>query len=165
MAKPQLKQAVVASLLDRLIDHEPTRRVESKRSRGQLLSTLCQSVRRDLENLLNTRRRCLSWPAEWKALNKSLVDYGVADFMGSELETEAAQQIFCTQLTQIIQRYEPRFKELKVMLLKPEEDQPSRTLRLRIEGLLFAEPLPEPIILDSILEPETRTFTVLDVTS
>jgi hypothetical protein len=42
-----MAKAVVASLLDRLIDHEPTRQVESKRSRGQLLSTLTWIFLRD----------------------------------------------------------------------------------------------------------------------
>jgi type VI secretion system protein ImpF len=166
MAKQNLKQPVLASLLDRLIDETPNRRTaSSSRSRAQQLTILCQSVRRDLEKLLNTRQRCISWPDEWTALNTSLVDYGIADFMGSGLDTEAAQQAFCIKLTEIIQRYDPRFKEIEVLLSNTEEEVITRTLRLRIKGLLHAEPVPEPIILDSILEPDSRTFTVVDITS
>ena len=166
MSTQNLKQPVLASLLDRLIDETPERQTEvSSRSRAQQLAVLFQSVQRDLENLLNTRRRCISWPPEWQALDTSLVNYGIADFMGTELEKETARQNFCLQITDIIRRYDPRFKEIQVFLSHAGEEPRTRFLRLHIKGLLYAEPVPEPIILDSILEPETRTFTVLEITS
>ena len=72
-------------MLDRLIDHEPEVRRESPRSRNQVLRELKQSVRRDLENLLNTRVRCVPLPPELKELKQSLVNYGIPDLTGASL--------------------------------------------------------------------------------
>ena len=72
-------------MLDRLLDHEPDVRREAPRSRNQVLRELKQSVRRDLENLLNTRVRCIPLPPELKELKQSLVNYGIPDLTGASL--------------------------------------------------------------------------------
>jgi len=159
MSKVSLKQPVIASILDRLIDEVPEKTEEPLRSHNQLLYELRSSVKRDLENLLNTRRRYVSWDKAWEELDKSLVDYGIPDFMGTQLDSKNVQKNFCCHLEQIIRRYEPRFKEIKVKL-QDYLDKRDGTLHIRIEGLLYAEPVPEPIIFDSTLEPETRNFQV-----
>ena len=41
-------------------------------------------------------------------------------------------------------------------------DPEDRTLRFRIEALMYADPAPEPIVLDSVLEPVSRNFSVRD---
>jgi type VI secretion system protein ImpF len=161
MARVSNKQAVVSSILDRLIDEEPDKLREALKSRHQQLTDLCLSVRRDLENLLNTRQPAIIWPKAWQELNTSLAAYGIPDFMGNSLETSEAQNKFCADLQRIIQRFEPRFKSVQVALLQ-NAATPDRTLRLRIEGLLYAEPVPEPIVFDSILEPETNSFSIVD---
>ena len=57
MAKISEQQPLVPSVLDRLMDCEPDNPREAPKSRHQILRELKQSVRRDLENLLNTRWR------------------------------------------------------------------------------------------------------------
>lgn len=157
------KQLKAASLLDRLLDAASEYHFEQLARQSQQLDGLCDSVRRDLENLLNTRQRYFSWPKELTELERSLVAYGAPDFMSSQLEARTVQQSFCNSLTQIIKHFEPRFKEVSVSLLQQKEGE--RTLRLRISGLLHASPVPEPIILDSILEPETQTFSIVDMSA
>ena len=49
------------SLLDRLIDDEPEQLVDRPISAAQALTVLRRSVLRDLEALMNTRRRWRSW--------------------------------------------------------------------------------------------------------
>lgn len=68
-----------ASVLDRLIDHEPDRKTESEKNRHQFFTEIKESVRRDLETLLNTRFRCLSPPEECKELDVSwsTMDYQI----------------------------------------------------------------------------------------
>jgi type VI secretion system protein ImpF len=39
-------------------------------------------------------------------------------------------------------------------------DETDRTLRFRIDAMLYAEPAPEPVIFDSELEPLTNSFSV-----
>src|SRR5262245_7495839 len=76
-------QPLIPSVLDRLIDQEPDVRREAPRGRNQVLRDLKQSVRRDLENLLNTRVRCVPTPPELNHLKRSLVNYGLPDLTGS----------------------------------------------------------------------------------
>jgi type VI secretion system protein ImpF len=114
------------SFLDRLID------VKSNENH--------MSIKRDLENLLNTRVSFLSWNSEWTALNKSLVSYGSPIFTYN----------ICEKIRDLILRNDPRFKDVTVTLLNKIKDK-NHILYLRIEGLLYAEPVPEPIIFDSII--------------
>src|SRR6516164_6670828 len=85
-------QLLVPSVLDRLLDDDPTVSREAMRSRSQILREMKLSVHRDLENLLNTRRRCLPVPADLKELGKSLVSYGIPDVSGANLGASEARE-------------------------------------------------------------------------
>ena len=67
------------SILDRLIDHEPHLSIDVDKSRVQYVRELRLSVKRDLENLMNTRFRMSSPPEELVSLDKSLLNYGLPD--------------------------------------------------------------------------------------
>ena len=58
-----------------------------------------------------------------------------------------------------IRRFEPRFRSVTVRLLDNTEGL-DRTLRLRIDALMHAEPAPEPMTFNSVLEPVSRSFSV-----
>ncbi|MFT4542269.1 MAG: type VI secretion system protein ImpF [Planctomycetota bacterium] len=147
------------SLLDRLLDNEPDKQVESARGGHQKLSELRASVRRDLENLLNSRRRCLSWPAELEELGRSTLGYGIPDLTGENLSSESARKNFLRQVEELIRTYEPRFKTVRVTT--PESmNESDRTLRFRIDAMMFADPYPQPVVFDSLLEPVSRNFEV-----
>jgi type VI secretion system protein ImpF len=159
MAKLGAEQPLVASVLDRLLDDEPGVKREAPRSRSQQLRELEQAVRRDLENLLNSRVRCLDWPAGLEELKTSLVSYGLPDFTGASTGSAQERQELGRLLQTIIRRFDPRFKSVKVQVLDNAEPL-DRTLRFRIEGLLHAEPAPEPVAFDSILRPVSGDFEV-----
>src|ERR1700681_3383578 len=67
-------------LLDRLIDDAPDASREAPLSFADAENTLRSSVRRDLEALLNSRRRWRSIPARYAELPSSLLGYGISDF-------------------------------------------------------------------------------------
>jgi type VI secretion system protein ImpF len=162
MAKIRPEQPLLPSVLDRLLDDEPEVKREPPRNHSQLLRDLKQAVRRDLENLLNTRRRCLSGPPGLKELKRSLVNYGIQDFTGSYMGSAKDRQELCRVLQGVIRQFEPRFKSVEVQLLTNAEPL-DRTLRFRIDALLYADPAPEPVVFDSMLEPTTGTFQVKGV--
>jgi type VI secretion system protein ImpF len=60
-----------------------------------------------------------------------------------------------------IRRFEPRIVSLRVTLLEAN-DKVSGTLRLRIDALLHAEPAPEPIAFDTVVDLLTKNVTVLE---
>mgnify|MGYP001176760216 CR=1 FL=1 len=162
MAKIQSDQPLIPSVLDRLLDDDPGVSREPPRSRNQILRDLKQAVRRDLENLLNTRRRCATWPENLTELQRSLVNYGIPDLTGASLGSASGRQQFCEIIEQVIRQNEPRFKTVKVKPLENTE-RLDRTLRFRVDALLRADPAPEPVVFDSSLEPGTGNFAVKGV--
>jgi type VI secretion system protein ImpF len=159
MARVQPDQPLVPSVLDRLIDDQPGTTREAPKSRVQVLRELKQSLRRDLENLLNTRWRGSGWPENLDQLDLSLVNYGIPDMIGAGLGSARNREQFALIIERVIRHFEPRFKTVKVQMLD-NTDPLDRTLRFRIDALLYAEPAPEPILFDSALQPTTGNVEV-----
>jgi type VI secretion system protein ImpF len=149
-------QLLVTSVLDRLLDDEPQSSRDQPRQQHRVLSDLKKNVCRDLHDLLNTRSRCGSWPAGCESLEATLANYGLPDF--ANLHSEEFRKL----VEEVIRRYEPRFKQVRVKLLNNAggSARADRTLRFRIDALLYAEPSPEPLVFDSELEPVKGTIAV-----
>jgi type VI secretion system protein ImpF len=159
MARVRDDQPLVMSLLDRLLDDNPESQQEAPRTRSQAMRDLKQAVGRDLENLLNTRWRACSWPPNLDELDVSLVNYGIPDFTGANMSLASEREQLRRLVEQVIRRYEPRFKSVKVSL-RENRDEFDRTLRFRIDAVLYAEPAPEPVAFDSLLEPASANFEI-----
>ncbi len=159
MAKIQPDQPLVPSVLDRLIDERPDMTRETPKNRHQVLRELKVSLRRDLENLLNTRWRCTGWPEDLDELELSLANYGLPDIVGTSLGSARDRQQFARIIERVIRHFEPRFKSVKVQILDNAEPM-DRMLRFRIDAMLHAEPAPEPILFDSALQPVTGNVEI-----
>ena len=155
MSRASNDTRVIPSVLDRLIGGG-----EPAGGYHQVLRDLKQSVRRDLENLLNTRWRCKSFPPEFDELETSLMNYGIPDLTNANLGVAQNREEFRRIIERAIRRFEPRFKSVNVHLVA-STDRFDRTMRFRIEAMLHAEPAPEPVTFDSAVEPTTFTFKVL----
>jgi type VI secretion system protein ImpF len=160
MARPDLDQPLQGSVLDRLLDDNPDQLHDQPKPRGRHLRELRDAVRRDLENLLNTRQRCRGWPAALTELEHSLVNYGVPDFTGADFATDERREEFRIAVQEVIRYFEPRFESVRVELLS-NTDHLDRTLRFRIDALMYADPAPEPIAFDSLFDPSSRAFSVV----
>jgi type VI secretion system protein ImpF len=161
MARIDLDQPLLPSVLDRLLDSDPAAQRDAPRSRGQHLTELRRAVRRDLEALLNTRQRCISWPDDLKELDQSLISYGIRDFTTLNLGTDGEREKFCREVEEVIRSNEPRFVSVSVTLLK-NQDAVDRTMRFRIEALMYADPAPEAIVFDSFIDPAAREIKIAD---
>ncbi|HWA63949.1 MAG TPA: type VI secretion system baseplate subunit TssE [Caulobacteraceae bacterium] len=150
---------LLPSVLDRLIDDHPDSPHDPPKSRPQQLASLRDSVRRDLEALLNHHRRCLSPPPGLGELDLSVVEYGAPDFLSLFAGEESFREQFRRSLEDIIRRYEPRFVSVKVTI-KHMGDSVDRTLKFRIDAMMYAEPAPEPVSFDSRLDPASQAFAV-----
>jgi type VI secretion system protein ImpF len=150
-ALPQL----LPSVLDRLIDKEPTSQVEAPTPPPVVLREIRLAVRRDLENLLNTRRLHKAPAKDDDPLALSTVGYGIPDFTGAAANTEA----MLAAIEDAIRRFEPRLKNVRVQLDGPKQTV-DRTLRFRIEGTLWIEPLREPVAFRSKWESSTSSMQV-----
>jgi type VI secretion system protein ImpF len=159
MAKLAADQLLLPSVLDRLLDDDPEVTSEPAKSRAQVLREMKQSVRRDLENLLNSRRRAGPVPPELTELGQSLAGYGLPDFTGTDITSAEAREAFRQAVEAVLRTYEPRFKTVAVQLLEGTEPL-DRTLRFRIDALLYAFPAPEVVVFDSAVEPLTGDVEV-----
>lgn len=149
---------ILPSLFDRLTLPESgpqTRQVGWNAALGQLKL----SLRRDLEALLNTRRRPGALGDDLPELARSSVRFGIPDFVAVNMAAQERQAAFGRALERVIRDYEPRLANVAVTLLPPPRGQ-DRTLCFRIEAMIRVEPSPEPIIFESVLDPISRTFSI-----
>jgi len=153
------KQELRPSILDRLMDDEPHIQIEQDKNRNQYLRELRNSVKRDLENLLNTRFRMQSPPDELKEVEFSILNYGLPDLATVNIADIEKKRAFTKNLEKTLRTFEPRFKSVKVIHID-NKDSTDRTLRFRIDATLHADPAPEIIIFDSVLDPVFRTVKV-----
>ncbi|HEY5604453.1 MAG TPA: type VI secretion system baseplate subunit TssE [Gammaproteobacteria bacterium] len=161
MARIEKNQELVPSILDRLTDNTIYSHDPALTSSFQRVKELRQSVRRDLENLFNTRFRITDLPGELEQLDVSLVNYGLPDLATINLLDSTSRHRFCRFLESTIKKFEPRFKNVDVSHVG-NVDENDRTMRFRIEAVLYADPLPETIVFNSVLEPVTRTVKIED---
>lgn len=148
--KPQPR--ALLPLLDRLIDDNPSDLQDPAMSTSEALEALRRSVRRDLEALLNARRRWRSWPGTLRELQGSPVGYGMPDLSSGALADPKRREEFRAEVENTIRRFEPRLARVRVSLVG-ELSPLDATLRLRIDGLLHADPAPEPVAFDTVVEP------------
>jgi type VI secretion system protein ImpF len=157
MARPEADQKLVPSVLDRLIDERP-RETQEPPGAPRSLPQIKDSVKRDLEWLLNSRQVLAELPVDMRQLDRSLLTYGLPDFTSSSLSNIADQDLLRRSVEDVIHRFEPRLSRVTITLEAPRTLD--RTLRFRIDAMLQVEPEPEPITFDSVLQLSTKTFVV-----
>jgi type VI secretion system protein ImpF len=150
---------VLAPLLDRLIDEAPDQERDPPSSAADTMAILRRSVRRDLESLLNARRRWRSWPKSLTELGTSPVGYGIPDFGSGAFNDPRRREELRLEIEDTIRRFEPRFLSVKVHLIDVR-DRLETTLRLRIDAVLHADPAPEAVTFDTVVDPTTDNVLV-----
>jgi len=146
-------------LLDRLIDDAPETLRDPPLSAAESMALLRRSVRRDLEALLNARRRWRSWPDGYGELAVSPIGYGLSDFTAGAFNDPRLRDHLRALIEDTIRRFEPRLANVRVRLV----DSPGEldaTLRLRIDAVLYADPAPEPVAFDTLVDAATARVQV-----
>lgn len=145
----------MAPVLDRLVQKEGTPRNHLQ------LRQLRESVRRDLERLMNTRYRCVSPPDDLPQVKKGIPNYGLPDLSTINLNSAGALNSFCRQVAATIRHFEPRIKSIKVESVQGVDPE-DPTIRFRMEAVLHANPAHELLIFDSALDPVTQSIDILE---
>ncbi len=159
MAKREVERTVQQSLLNRLIDRDPTGSTESPMTWAQSVAELKNSVRRDVEWLLNTRRISEPAPKELPEVQKSLYHYGLPDISSISADSPEARMHLTRRIEDAIVLFEPRLADVHVTVVDAGEGG-DRQLHFVIEGLLRMEPHPEQIAFDTVLEMLSGEFQV-----
>jgi len=148
-----------ASILDRLIDHQPEVSREPVQRRLAGFSEVRAAVVRDLENLLNTRSQFLPVPGGCKEVSSSLFVYGLRDYTSQNPKSPSVKNQLRQEVEQAIKQFEPRLKNATVTVGGPSEED--RTVRLRISALLVVEPLTEPVTFDTYFDVNRGEYRIL----
>ncbi len=160
MPNPNLDaERFLPCLLERLTDHYPQARKESREHRSLSLRQYRESVVRDLGWLLNCEAH--PQPEEFEGLELvqgSVVNYGVRSLTGAWLsghEPGALEMV----VREAILRFEPRIvPETLTVRALPDEAGASRganRLALEIVGQLWAQPMPEQLYIRTEVDLET----------
>ncbi len=137
-------------LLDRLLDDEPKIKTESPMTRSASLVKLKTAVRRDLENLLNTRRTPDLIPEGSVEILRSVYYYGLPDITSMPANFLYEQTKLLQAIETAVTTFEARLDGVRVSLV-PVVGQ-SRVLRFVIDGMLRIDPLPEHVVYDASIE-------------
>ncbi|MCJ7814437.1 MAG: type VI secretion system baseplate subunit TssE [Xanthomonadales bacterium] len=162
MAELSLKERLQPSLLDRLTDNEPASKVESSAQRVLSLNRLRRSVLRDLAWLLNTGNPATTEDlTEYPQVENSVLNYGVSDLAGATV-TGRNIPAMEREVRQAIVNFEPRIleKSLKVRIDSDDEKMSIKSVTFKIEGQLWAQPLPIALYLSTDLDLDTGGISV-----
>jgi type VI secretion system protein ImpF len=123
------------------------------------LQQLKQSVSRDIEALLNTRRELLTdLPTEYRELQRSLLTYGLPDFTTRSLQNQADRKTIRREIEHSLSVFEPRLRAVKVTIEDPKKFE--QALYFRIDAFLRIEPNPEAVCFDAVLQLSTAKYEV-----
>ena len=154
-------------MLDRLTDDEPQSAVESREERVLSSERLQQSVVRDLAWLLNTENlaNCHDL-GNCELARSSVINFGLPSLSG-----RTASGIDVDQLKKDLRRaicdFEPRLVEQTIQISAElsSNQMSANTLRFMIEAVMWAQPLPIHLYLQTEVDLDTGHFEVSSVTS
>lgn len=146
------------SLLDRLTDRDPKVRAEAPVAQTQNLRQLQDSLRRDLEWLLNTRRTPTEPPPSSTELRRSVYSFGLPDFTSYTMRTATDRHRLARMMELTIANFEPRLANVIVTVHDPTTA--SRVLHFHIEALLRVDPAPERVFFDARLELSSSQYRI-----
>ncbi|MFO0947123.1 MAG: type VI secretion system baseplate subunit TssE [Planctomycetota bacterium] len=147
MSRLGARPGLLPSMLDRLIDTDVNR--AAPRS-GYTIQQILHAVRRDLEDLLNSRQPVDPRIEEHAELADSIFNYGLPDITRKSASTPEQRAEICEVVASVIARFEPRLKNIRVTALEPKEGD-VQTVRFEIRARLNVDPNPD-VTFGTVLE-------------
>jgi type VI secretion system protein ImpF len=145
LARPKSDTLITQSLIDRLTDRD-----QWPETRAASISMYRESLKRDVEWLLNTRQPEISELESYPATAASVLNFGLPDFHNFTGAQGKEHGALTAALEKCIRIFEPRISQPRVFLAR--SDQLSRSLRFHIEGQITYENMDEEIKFDTVLE-------------
>lgn len=159
MPRTDNEARITPSVLDRLIDYEPEMSREAIASRSKSMRQLKESVKRDLEWLLNTRQTAGTFSPELREVASSLAAFGLPDFTSISVKNPADRLRMQRALEAAINIFEPRLEGV-IVTLQPMENLLQQSMHFRVDARLRVEPAPEPVTFDTVLQLDSGEYLV-----
>jgi len=156
------------ALLDRLTDDEPDKKVEPREARVLSKRKLRESVLRDLAWLFNaTQLEAVNPLAKAPLVRKSVLNFGMPALSGN-----TASSMDITDLTRAIRdailTYEPRIIASTLAietLLEGGDLDHHNVIGVKIQGQLWAQPVPLEFLVRTDFDLETGAVRITDLIS
>ncbi len=149
-------RGMLPSILDRLLDPESA---GTAIMTGYSVEKMALAVRRDLEELLNTVSPHHKFPEQYPETQNSVVTYGLPDLASAEGLSGEQRAAVASLIRQAVERFEPRLKRVRVVVLKAEADATRGAIKFRLEARLTVDPAPE-VSFDTVLNVGTGKYEV-----
>ncbi len=151
-------QRLTPSVLDRLIDQDAD---QPNITLGYDLRHMIDVVRRDLEDLLNTRLTNTTIPDEFVQSRNSVLNYGLPDLSSLGGDTAERRAEIGLIIEQVIERFEPRLRNVHARIADGVGG--AQTLRFQIHAELNVDPAPE-VGFETVLELMTGHASIQEST-
>ncbi len=135
----------VLPLEDRLLEEPPVL---------DPLDAVRDAVLRSLDDLLNTRERPALAPGDADQLSRSLVDYGIPDFIGTSYVDPMSKVELERTIRQRIEAFEPRLSRVRVKMTQPPREM-ARSLRFVVLAQLAGR---QDVRFDTMFNPVNGEF-------
>lgn len=153
MARAKSEILITQSLVDRLSDTE-----QWPETRAASITMYRDSLKRDVEWLLNTRQPVIPELEDFPATASSVLNYGLPDIHSFDSSEGKRHSDLTNALEKCIRTFEPRISQPHVFLART--DMLSRSLRFHIEGQIVFENMNEEIKFDTLLELVSGEYEV-----
>jgi type VI secretion system protein ImpF len=160
MSQPTAKAPLLPSILDRLIEPRDNEAADIT-LRGQSVRELEEAVRRDLQELLNTRRTAIDGYPEDSELAQSLYTFGLPELSSYNPTVPEQQRTLKEIIERTIRTFEPRLTDVHVTTIQADAAS-GRGLRMSIEALLRVNPAPLPVTFDTVVKSGTGEWQVVE---
>ena len=141
-------------LLRRLTEADPAGKL---RTEGFTANDLLETLRRDLENLLNARRRTPTMPDDLPIARDSMLAFGLPELSSLRADTHEDWQAVGARLKEALERHDPRLRDVQVTV--GEESDGTATRRFHVRAELCVEPA-RRIAFDTVLKLFTGAHEV-----
>ncbi len=152
MSRLDSQTGLMPSILDRLIDPDSG---GTAWRRGYGVEQMVDAVRRDLEDLLNTRQSTAGEDLSgYPETVRSVVGFGLPDLTSLNAITLQQREDIGRVIEAVVAMFEPRLKDIKATMIDADKSQKERSVKFRIDAKLRVDPAPE-VAFDTILELTT----------
>jgi type VI secretion system protein ImpF len=156
MARTEVVLGLMPSILDRLIDPESA---GTAIMIGYDIPKMFNAVLRDLEDLLNTRQTYRDMPEHYTEVCNSIMSYGLPDVLSIESVSQLHRTAIARAIKTVIERFEPRLRDVQVVILNPQDDLVKQSVRFRVDARMAVDPAPD-VAFDTILEMASGHYQV-----
>ena len=160
MSQPSAKSSLLPSIIDRLIEPRGEETSDLHR-RGQTVRELEEAVRRDLQDLLNTRRAAVEDFPDEAELSRSLLTFGLPELTSFNPTVPDQRRTLQGIIENTIATFEPRLMDVHVTSIAPDVAS-GRGLRMCVEALLRVSPAPVPVTFDTVVKSGTGEWQVVE---